>query len=54
MITQLLSAVSGYIIGYILVNCCNIYDRDQLLIMCTTLLAMQVVKEVRQDLAKWK
>lgn len=52
MITQLLSAVGGYIIGYILVNCCNIYDRDQLLIMCTTLLTMQIVKEIKEQWIK--
>lgn len=52
MITQLLSAVSGYIIGYILVTCCNIYDRDQLLIMCTTLLTMQIVKEIKEQWIK--
>lgn len=53
MIHQLLSAITGYIIGYILVNCCAVYDRDQLLIMCTTLLAMQIAKEIKEEWGKW-
>lgn len=54
MITELLSAICGYIIGYILVHCCSVCDRDQFLILCTTLLAIQIVREVKQDLAKWR
>lgn len=54
MMTKLLSAISGYLIGYVIVHYCSIYDRDQLLIMCTTLLAMQIAKEIKEEWEKWK
>lgn len=54
MIAQLLSAVGGYFFGYVLVNYFTIHDRDQFLIICTTLLAMQIAKEVKEEWEKWK
>lgn len=52
MKTKILGAIFGYIVGTALVCYCSIYNRDQFLIACTTLLSIEIFKQIEIEYIK--
>lgn len=51
MTIRTLSVIVGYAVGYVIANSCGIAEKDQLLILMTTLLAIAIAKEIKTE---WK
>jgi hypothetical protein len=52
MTIRILGAVAGYFLGHIITNYCGVAEKDQLLMLCTTLLAMAIGKEIETEWLK--
>lgn len=54
MSTRLIAALAGYVLGYVIANSCGVAEKDQLLIMFTTLLSIAIAKEIEKEWIKPK
>lgn len=51
MTIRTLSVIAGYAIGHVITNSCGVAEKDQLLILMTTLFAIVIAKEIETE---WK
>ena len=54
MTIRLIAVLAGYVLGYVITNSCGVAEKDQLLIMFTTLLAIAIAKEIENEWIKLK
>lgn len=52
MTIRLIGALSGYVFGYVITNSCGVAEKDKLLILMTTLLAIAIAKEIEKEWIK--
>lgn len=52
MTIRTLGAIAGYFVGYIITNSCGVGEKDQLMILMTTLLAIAIAKEIETEWIK--
>lgn len=49
---RLLGAILGYGIGYVITASCGAAEKDQVVILFTTLLGMAIAKEIKEEWMK--
>lgn len=52
MMVRILGAIVGYVVGYWITTSCGMAEKDQVLIMLTTLLAIAIAKEIETEWIK--
>lgn len=52
MTIRVLGSIVGYFVGYLIVNSCGVSEKDQLMILMTTLLATAIAKEIEMEWIK--